>query len=110
MDNDNLYSKLLPIISGKNLQAEAIRPSDTLNDNLKLVAGHLSMSDFDIQVTAGLLATEGGFLQFTTQFVGAFKCCGEKNGSAKSVSPYFSGYESQFRAMNRSILMSSDYF
>ena len=53
------------------MQAEAVRPAGTLNDNLKLVAGHLSMSDFDIQVTADLLSAEGGFLQFTTQFVGA---------------------------------------
>ena len=110
VNNDNLYSKLLPIISGKNLQAEAVRPSDTSNDNLKLVAGHLSMSDFDIQVTAGLLATEGGFLQFTTQFVGALNAVVRKTAEQNQCQLILVDMSPSSGAMNRSILMSSDYF
>ncbi len=110
VDNDNLYSKLLPLISGKTLQVDAVKPSDTLNDNLKLVAGHLSMSDFDIQVTAGLLSTEGGFLQFTAQFVGALNKVVRETAIQNQCQLILIDMSPSSGAMNRSILMSSDYF
>ena len=110
VDNDNLHSKLHPIVTGKTLDIQAVRPADTLNDNLKLVAGHLSMSDFDIQVTAGLLSAEGGFLQFTAQFVGALNTVVRKTAEQNQCQLVLIDMSPSSGAMNRSILMSSDYF
>lgn len=110
VDNDNLYSKLHPIITGKTLNIDAIRPADTLNDKLKLVAGHLSMSDFDIQVTGGLLSAEGGFLQFMAQFVGALNAVIRKTAKQNQCQLILVDMSPSSGAMNRSILMSSDYF
>ncbi len=110
VDNDNLYLKLNPIISGTTLSIESVKPADTLNSNLKLVAGHLSMSDFDIQVTAGLLSAEGGLLQFTTQFVGALNAVIRKTAEQNQCQLVLIDMSPSSGAMNRSILMSSDYF
>ena len=108
VDNDNIYAKLSQIASGRNLKPEAVKPSDTLNDNLKLVAGHISMSDFDIQITAGLLG--GGFLQFARQFVGSLNAVIRETASSNKCELVLIDMSPSSGAMNRSILMSSDYF
>ena len=107
-ENEDIYSILEPIITGRNLQIKSVKPCNTLNDNLKLVAGHIKMSDVDIQITAGILG--GGFLNYARQFVGSLNALIRETARANKCELVLIDMSPSSGAMNRSILMSSDYF
>lgn len=108
VDNDNIYSKIHPIISGKNTQIQDVKPCETLHENLLLVAGHLSMSDLDISLSTGLAS--GKFLPFATQFIGAFHEIIRETAEKNECKIVLIDMSPSASALNRSILMSSDYF
>ena len=108
VDNQNIYSKISPIISGENTQIQDVKPCKTLHENLLLVAGHLSMSDLDISLSTGLAS--GKFLPFATQFIGAFHEIVRKTAEKNECKIVLIDMSPSASALNRSILMSSDYF
>ena len=107
-ENEDIYSILNPIITGQNLQIKAVKPCDTLNDNLKLVAGNLQMSEVDIQIGFGLSAS--GIASFAKQFVGALNAVIRETARVNKCELVLIDMSPSSGAMNRSILMSSDYF
>ena len=107
-NNDNIYAKIEPIISGSNSNPQSLKPCKTLNDNLLLAAGHLSMSDLDISLSTGI--TSGRFLPFAKQFIGAFQRIIRRTAESQKCSLVLVDMSPNAGAMNRSILMSSDYF
>ena len=107
-ENEDIYSVLNPIITGQNLQIKAVKPCNTLNDNLKLVAGNLQMSEVDIQIGFGLSAS--GIASFAKQFVGALNAVIRETARVNKCELVLIDMSPSSGAMNRSILMSSDYF
>ena len=107
-ENDNIHAKLSDIISGTNVVPQAVKPCETLNKNLFLVAGHLSMSDLDIYLTTGI--TSGKFLPFAKQFIGAFHAIIRKTAITHKCEVILVDMSPNAGAMNRCVLMSSDYF
>ena len=108
VNNDNVYARLKPIISGENSNPRQLRPCQTLNENLLLAAGHLSMADLDISLSVGI--TSGKFLSFARQFVGAFQSIIRKTAESQKCELVLVDMSPNAGAMNRSLLMSSDYF
>ncbi len=106
--NDNIYTKISGIISGSTITIQPVKPCKTLNENLLLVAGHLSMSDLDISLATGI--TSGKFLPFTKQFIGAFHNIIRQTAKTNKCEMILVDMSPNAGAMNRSILMSSDYF
>ena len=107
-ENEDIYSILNPIITGQNLQIKAVKPCDILNDNLKLVAGNLQMSEVDIQIGFGLSAS--AVASFAKQFVGALNAVIREIARVNKCELVLIDMSPSSGAMNRSILMSSDYF
>ena len=107
-ENEDIYSILQPIITGRNLQIQTVKPCNTLHDNLKLVAGHLNMSDIDIQISIGLLGSE--LANFAKQFVGSLNAVIRETAKTNKCELVLIDMSPSSGAMNRSILMSSDYF
>jgi len=105
---EDIHSVLNPIITGQNLQIKAVKPCETLNDNLKLVAGNLQMSEVDIQISLGLSAS--GLASFAKQFVGVLNAVIRETARANKCELVLIDMSPSSGAMNRSILMSSDYF
>ncbi len=106
--NDNVYARMEPIISGANSNPQQVKPCQTLNENLLLAAGHLFMSDLDISLSTGI--TSGKFLPFAKQFVGAFQSIIRKTAESQKCELVLIDMSPNAGALNRSILMSSDYF
>ncbi|MDE0092518.1 MAG: AAA family ATPase [Oligoflexia bacterium] len=107
-ENQDIYSILEPIITGKNLHITPVKPCDTLNNNLKLVAGNFNMSDIDIQISIGLLGSE--LANFAKQFVGSLNAVIRETAKTNKCELVLIDMSPSSGAMNRSILMSSDYF
>ena len=107
-ENEDIYTILEPIITGKNLQIKPVKPCDTLNDNLKLAAGNFDMSDIDIQISIGLLGSE--LANFAKQFVGSLNAVIRETAKTNKCELVLIDMSPSSGAMNRSILMSSDYF
>ena len=108
VENDNIHSKLSDIIEGKNVVPQPVKPCKTLNDNLFLIAGNLLMSDLDINLTTGL--TSGRFLPFAKQFIGAFHKIVRSTAINHQCEIILVDMSPNAGAMNRCVLMSSDYF
>ena len=108
VNNDNIYAKISEIILGDNVTPKPVKPCKTLHNNLLLVAGHLSMSDLDISLATGI--TSGKFLPFTKQFIGAFHTIVRKTAVSNECEIILVDMSPNAGAMNRCILMSSDYF
>jgi len=106
--NEDIYSVLNPIITGQNLQIKSVKPCNTLNNNLKLVAGNLQMSEVDIQIGFGLSAS--AVASFAKQFVGALNAVIRETARVNKCELVLIDMSPSSGAMNRSILMSSDYF
>ena len=107
-ENEDLYSALKPILEGQNLQIKPIKPCETLNGNLKLIAGHLNLSDVDMQISLGLLGS--GLAAFSKQFVGSLHTIIRETAKSTNCELVLIDMSPSSGAMNRSILMSSDYF
>ena len=107
-ENEDIYSVLNPIITGQNLQIKPVKPCNTLNDNLKLVAGHLQMSELDIQISLGLSASS--IANFAKQFVGSLNAVIRETARVNKCELVLIDMSPSSGAMNRSILMSSNYF
>ena len=107
-ENEDIYSGLKLIIDGTNPQIKPVKPCDTLNNNLKLVAGNLDMSDLDIQISIGLLSS--GLTAYAKQFVGSLNAVIRKTAETNKCELVLIDMSPSSGAMNRSILMSSDYF
>ena len=107
-ENQDIYSILEPVVTGKDLKINPVKPCDTLNKNLKLVAGNIDMSDIDIQISVGLLGSE--LVNFAKQFVGSLNAIIRKTAEANQCELVLIDMSPSSGAMNRSILMSSDYF
>ena len=107
-ENDNIYAKISEIILGKNITPQPVKPCETLNKNLLLVAGHLAMSDLDISLATGI--TSGKFLPFTKQFIGAFQKIIRQTAKSNACEIILVDMSPNAGAMNRCVLMSSDYF
>ncbi len=107
-DNDNIHAKISDIILGNNVMPQAVKPCQTRHNNLLLAAGHLSMSDLDISLATGI--TSGKFLPFTKQFIGAFHTIIRKTAVNNKCQIILVDMSPNAGAMNRCILMSSDYF
>ncbi len=107
-NNDNIHAKISEITSGDSVTPKAVRPCETLNNNLLLVAGHLDMSDLDISLATGI--TSGKFLPFTKQFIGAFHTIIRKTAIKYGCEIILVDMSPNSGAVNRCILMSSDYF
>ena len=108
VDNDNIYAKISSIILGDNVRTQPVKTCKTLHKNLLLAAGHLSMSDLDISLATGI--TSGKFLPFTKQFIGAFHQIIRKTAINDQCELILVDMSPNAGAMNRCILMSSDYF
>lgn len=107
-ENEDIYSALKPILEGQNLQIKPIKTCKTLNENLKLVAGHLNLSDVDMQISLGLLGS--GLAAFSKQFVGSLHTIIRETAKSIGCELVLIDMSPSSGAMNRSILMSSDYF
>ena len=107
-ENEDIYSVLNPIIKGQSLQIKPVKPCNTLHDNLKLVAGHLQMSELDIQISLGLSASS--FANFAKQFVGSLNAVIRETARVNKCELVLIDMSPSSGAMNRSILMSSNYF
>jgi len=107
-ENDNIYDKISEIIEGSRTNLKPVSPCRTLNDNLLLVPSHLSMSELDISLVTGI--TSGKFLPFAKQFVGAFHKIIRLTAQINKCEIVLVDMSPNAGAMNRSILMSSDYF
>ena len=108
VDNDNIYARVSDIILGNNVIPHPVKPCKTLNDKLLMVAGHLSMSDLDISLATGI--TSGKFLPFTRQFIGVFQKIVRQTAEHNNCEVILVDMSPNAGAMNRCILMSSDYF
>ncbi len=106
--NEDIYSSISPIIEGTRLEPKAILQTKTQNDNLFLAAGNIGMAELDVSLSIGLAG--GRFMHFAQQFIGAFYA---------TIKSTIERYEYDFvlvdmspsaSALNRCILMSSDYF
>ena len=107
-NSDNIHAKISEITSGDSVTPKAVNPCETLNNNLLLVAGHLSMSDLDISLATGI--TSGKYLPFTKQFIGAFHAIIRKTAVNHKCEIILVDMSPNAGAVNRCILMSSDYF
>ena len=107
-DNDDIYSQIKPIIAGTATQINAIKPCETLCENLFLVAGNLEMSDLDITLSAGLAS--GKFLPYSKQFIGIIHSIVRKTARNNKCEIILVDMSPSAGALNRSILMGSDYF
>ena len=107
-NNDNIHAKISEITSGDSVTPKAVKPCETLHDKLLLVAGHLDMSDLDISLATGI--TSGKFLPFTKQFIGAFHTIIRKTAVKYGCEIILVDMSPNSGAVNRCILMSSDYF
>ena len=106
--NDDIYSSISPIIDGLRLESQAILQTKTQNSNLFIAAGNIGMAELDVSLSIGLAS--GKFVNFAKQFIGAFYA---------TIKTTMERYEYDFvlvdmspsaSALNRCILMSSDYF
>ena len=106
--NENLYSSILPIIDGDRVEAKAINAAKTEHDNLFLVAGHISMSELDVQLSVGLAGSR--FLKFSEQFIGAINATIRETSRMHKYDIVLIDMSPSASALNRCILMGSDYF
>ena len=107
-NNDNIHAKISEITKGDSVTPKAVKPCETLHDKLLLVAGHLDMADLDISLATGI--TSGKFLPFTKQFIGAFHTIIRKTAVNHKCEIVLVDMSPNVGAVNRCILMSSDYF
>lgn len=106
--NDDIYSSIYPIIAGENLTPRAIRVAQTNHENLFLVAGNIAMAEMDVSLSVGLAG--GRFLQFASQFIGAFNATVRKTAENNKCDVVLIDMSPSASALNRCILMGSDYF
>nr|VFK59766.1 MAG: Cellulose biosynthesis protein BcsQ [Candidatus Kentron sp. TUN] len=106
--NEDIYEKLLPILTGDNTTINSVKPCETNNKNLSLIAGNIMMSDVDIQLTIGLAGTE--YQLFAMQFVGAINAIIRKTAESNDLDIILVDMGPSSSGMNRILLMGSDYF
>lgn len=106
--NDDIYSAISPIISGGNVAIEPVGVAKTKNENLLLVAGHIAMAELDVSLSVGLAG--GRFLKFAEQFIGAFNAVIRETARVNKCDIVLIDMSPSASALNRCILMSSDYF
>ena len=107
-ENEDIHSILEPVVTGKDLQINPVKTCDTLNENLKLIAGNFDMSDIELQISISLVGSE--FMNFTKQFVGSLNAIIRRTAEVNQCELVLIDMSPSSGAMNRSILMSSDYF
>ncbi|WP_018300149.1 ParA family protein [Fangia hongkongensis] len=106
--NDDIYAAIEPIISGSTVDTRSIKPAKTLHDNLFLAAGNIAMAELDVSLSIGLAG--GRFVQFAQQFVGAFYATINETCRVHEFDVVLIDMSPSASALNRCILMSSDYF
>ncbi len=106
--NENIYEILYPILSGEDTKIKAVKPCDTLHENLYLVAGHIEMSDIDIELTLGLVSTK--YQSYSRQFVGALNAIIRETARMYDWDIVLLDMSPSSGGMNRILLMGSDYF
>ncbi len=106
--NDDIFSVINPIIEGSSLNPVAIKQTGTKNNNLFVAAGNIGMSELDISLSLALAG--GRFIQFSQQFVGAFYATIKETSKVFGYDFVLIDMSPSASALNRCILMSSDYF
>lgn len=108
--NDDIYQKIEPIlITGQDTKIEPVRPCATDNDHLFLIAGHPNIADIDKALILGLMSDSAN-VSFATQFVGALNHILRESARRESLDIVLIDMSPSVDAMNRILLMSSDYF
>ncbi len=112
-DNDDIYNAIKHIVSpGINevsSQIKAVKPTNTLHENLKLAAGNLELTDLDIYCAVGL-ASDNKYNVHAMKFVGLFNAMIRETARIYSFDVVLIDMSPSSGAFNRSILMGSDYF
>ena len=108
VNNDNLHKALNPIVTGLDTTPRPAKTCKTLNKNLFLLAGHLHLSEIDIQLAAGLQNTR--YLTFARQFIGSIQEVIRKTAKSQDCQVVLIDMSPSSGALNRSVLMGSDYF
>jgi cellulose biosynthesis protein BcsQ len=111
-DSDNVFTAIKHIISptiADNANVRGVKPTDTLHPNLKLAAGNLELTDLDIFCAVGL-ASDNRYNAHATKFVGLFSAMIRETARLESFDVVLVDMSPSSGALNRSILMGSDYF
>jgi chromosome partitioning protein len=106
--NDDIHSAISPIISGQNVLPRPVGVAKTKNENLFLIAGNIAMAELDVALSVGLAG--GRFLRFAEQFIGAFNAVIRETARINKCDIVLVDMSPSASALNRCILMSSDYF
>lgn len=73
-----------------------------------LIAGHIAMAELDVSLSIGLAGSR--FVQFAQQFIGAFNATIRETAKIHQCDIVLVDMSPSASALNRCILMSSDYF
>ena len=110
-ENEDIYSALKPILEGKVLAVDGIKPTETRLSNLDMIAGNIELAESEIPLTMALTtAGAGSYLPFAKQFIGALNAHIRETMSRKEYDVVLIDLSPSIGVLNGVFLMSSDYF
>lgn len=109
--NNDVFSSLAPIFGldkGGTNSIKSYNVSVTANPNLYILAGHIRLSELDIQIATAI--TSSGSLPTLRSFIGAFYELISKAASLHNVDIVLVDMSPSVSATNMCLIMGSDYF
>lgn len=109
--NNDIFSSLAPVFGLDKSGTSSIKSfevSNTPNSNLYILAGHIRLSELDIQIATAI--TSSGSIPALRPFIGAFYDLISRAASLRNIDIVLVDMSPSVSATNMCLMMGSDYF
>lgn len=106
--NSNIYESVRPVFEGEQIEAKAVEITETKQKNLFILAGHINLSEADIQIATAITSSEN--IPVLKNFVGVFYNLFDKTAKKNDIDVVLIDMSPSVSAMNMCLLMGADYF